>query len=151
MNGRAGPRVRVPDAVERIGHPRDDVEPVEHAFGGRAPPAGARVDPVGPVAGDDPDGFALSGRQRLEEQVEHVPAVPAVSPDDPMPLVVDDHGQVRVALAVAGLVHADRVQAVERRGIAVPSRSATLWAMSPAILHAICRNLVNKLLLRRSS
>ena len=33
-----------------------------------------------------------------------------------MPLVVDDHGQVRVALAVAGLVHADRVQAVERRG-----------------------------------
>lgn len=116
MNGRAGPRVRVPDAVERIGHPRDDVEPVEHAFGGRAPPAGARVDPVGPVAGDDPDGFALSGRQRLEEQVEHVPAIPAVSPDDPMPLVVNDHGQVRVALAVAGLVHADRVQAVERRG-----------------------------------
>ena len=30
--------------------------------------------------------------------------------------MVDDHGQVRVALPVAGLVHADRVQSVERRG-----------------------------------
>ena len=29
--------------------------------------------------------------------------------------MVDDHGDVRVALAMAGLVHADRVQAVERR------------------------------------
>ena len=30
-----------------------------------------------------------------------------------MPFVVDDDGQVRVAFAAAGLVHADRVQAVE--------------------------------------
>jgi len=32
-----------------------------------------------------------------------------------MPLVVDDHGDVGVALPVAGLVHADRGQPVERR------------------------------------
>ena len=32
-----------------------------------------------------------------------------------MPFVVDDDGDARVAFAVAGLVHADRVQAVERR------------------------------------
>ena len=33
-----------------------------------------------------------------------------------MPLVVDDHGQIRVALPVAGPVHADRGEPVERRG-----------------------------------
>ena len=104
------------DLVERAGHPADDVEAVQYALGVRAPPADARVDPAGPVAGDGLDGGALFGRQRLEEQVEHVPADPVVRPDDPVPLVVDDHGQVRVALAVAGLVHPDRVQAVERRG-----------------------------------
>ena len=104
-----------PDFVGRVAHPADDVEPVGHAFGVRAPPADARVDPAGPVPGDDADGGAPFGRQRLEEQVEHVPADPVVRPDDPMPLVVDDHGQVCVALAVAGLVHADRVQSVERR------------------------------------
>ena len=32
-----------------------------------------------------------------------------------MPLMVDNDGDARVALPVAGLVHADRVQAVERR------------------------------------
>ena len=104
------------DLVERVGHPGDDVEPVQYAFGVRAALGDARVDPAGPVAGDDLDGGALFGRQRLEEQAEHVPAVPVARPDDPMPLVVDDHGQIRVALPVAGPVHADRRQAVERRG-----------------------------------
>ena len=37
-------------------------------------------------------------------------------PDHAVPFVVDDHGDVRVALPVAGLVHADRRQTVERRG-----------------------------------
>ena len=92
------------------------MEPVQYAFGVRAALGDARVDPAGPVAGDDLDGGALFGRQRLEEQAEHVPAVPVARPDDPMPLVVDDHGQIRVALPVAGPVHADRRQAVERRG-----------------------------------
>ena len=32
-----------------------------------------------------------------------------------MPFVVDDHGDARVAFAVAGLVHADRREAAERR------------------------------------
>ena len=36
-------------------------------------------------------------------------------PDDAAPFVVDDHGDVRVALPVARLVHADRGEAVERR------------------------------------
>ncbi len=36
-------------------------------------------------------------------------------PDDAAPFVADDHGQVRVALPVARLVHADRGEAVERR------------------------------------
>ena len=105
-----------PDLVERVAHPGDDVEPVQYAFGVRAVLGDARVDPAGPVAGDDLDGGALSGRRRLEEQAEHVLAVSVVRPDDPMPLVADDDGQVRVALPVAGPVHADRRQAVERRG-----------------------------------
>ena len=50
-----------------------------------------------------PDGGALFGRQRLEEQAEHVPAVPVVRLYRPMPFVVDDHGDARVAFAVAGL------------------------------------------------
>ena len=116
------------------------MEAVQHALGVRAPPADARVDPAGPVPGDDADGGALSGRQRLEEQVEHVPAVPVVRPDHPAPLVVDDHGQVRVALPVAGLVHADRVQAVKRRGHRGPDAIRTLRATSSAILHDTCRN-----------
>ena len=69
-----------------------------------------------PRAGGDPDGGALFGRQRLEEQAEHVPAVSVVLSDHPMAFVVDDHGDVRVALAVAGLVHADQREMVERRG-----------------------------------
>lgn len=65
-------------------------KPFRYAFGVRAVLGDARVDPAGPVAGDDLDGFVL--------------------------FVVDDHGDARVALAVAGFVHADRVQPVERRG-----------------------------------
>ena len=48
----------------------------------------------------------------------------------PMPFVVDDHGDARVAFAVAGLVHADRREAAERDGIDAFNRSATLWAAS---------------------
>ena len=50
-----------------------------------------------PVSGDDSDGGALFLGQLLEEQVEHVPAVSVVRPDHPMPFVVDDDGDVRVA------------------------------------------------------
>ena len=107
---------RLRDLSERVGHPGDDVEPVQYAFGVRAALGDARVDPAGPVAGDDLDGGALFGRQRLEEQVEHVPTDPVVRPDDPMPLVVDDHRDARMAFAVVGPVHADRRQPVERRG-----------------------------------
>ena len=105
-----------PDLVERVGHPGDDAEAVRHAFGVRAVLGDARVNPAGPVPGDDADGGALFVRQCLEEQVEHVPADPVVRPDHPVPLVIDDHGQIRVALAAAGLAHADHRQAVERRG-----------------------------------
>ena len=92
-----------PGLVERVAHPGDDVEPVQYAFGVRAVLGDARVDPAGPVAGDDLDGGAPFGRQRLEEQAEHVLAVSVVRPDDPMPLVADDDG-VCVQLVVAGLV-----------------------------------------------
>lgn len=93
---------RFPNASD--GHPGDDAKAVQYSFGVRAPPADARVDPAGPVAGDDLDGGALFGRQRLEEQVEHVPAVPVVRPYHPMPLVVDDDGHSR---AKAALLYAE--------------------------------------------
>lgn len=67
-----------------------------------------------PVAGARPDRLAPGGRERLEEQVEHLLSVTLMHPDDASPVVVDDHGHVRVALPVAGLVHADGTQPVEQ-------------------------------------
>ena len=92
------------------------MEPVEHTLCVRAVLLDARVDPAGAVAGHHLDGCLLLVGELLEEQVEHVLAVSVVRPDDPVPFVVDDDGQIRVALPVAGLVHADRCQPVERRG-----------------------------------
>lgn len=102
------------DLVERVGGPADDVEPVEDAFGLRAPAERALVDPPRPVAGDDPDGFALGGRELLEEQVEDLLPVALVHPDDASPVVVDDDRHVLVPALVAGLVHADGTQPVEQ-------------------------------------
>ena len=102
-----------PDPVQRVGHPGDDVERIQHALGVRAVLGDGRVDPPGPVSGDDADGRALLVGQLPEEQVEDLPAVPVVRPDHAPSLVVGDDGDVRVALPAAGLVHADRVQSVE--------------------------------------
>lgn len=103
----------LPDLVERVGHPGDDVERVEHALGVRQVLLHAGVDPFGAVAGDRLDGGALLVGQLSEEQVEDLLAVSAVRPDHPVPLVVDDHGDVRAPLPVAGLVHAYRGETVE--------------------------------------
>lgn len=92
-----------PDLVERVGHPGDDVERVEHALGVRQVLLHAGVDPFGAVAGGRLDGGALLVGQLSEEQVEDLLAVPVVRPDDPFALVVDDHGDVRAPLPVAGL------------------------------------------------
>ena len=91
------------------------MERVQHALGVGAVLGHGRVDPPGAVAGDDPDRRALLRRQPLEEQVEDLLAVSVVRPDDPLALVVDDDGDVRVALAVRRLVHADRRESVEHR------------------------------------
>ena len=100
--------------VERVGGPGDDAETVEDALGHGAPAEHALVDPPRPVAGARPDRLAPGGRERLEEQVEHLLSVTLMHPDDASPVVVDDHGHVRVALPVAGLVHADGTQPVEQ-------------------------------------
>lgn len=80
------------------------MEAVQYAFRVRAVLGDARVDPTRPVAGDDPDGLLLLVSQLPEEQVEHVFAVSVVRPDHAVALMVDDDGQIRVALPVAGLV-----------------------------------------------
>lgn len=101
--------------AEGVAHPGDDVERVQHTLGVGAVPGHGRVDPPGAVAGDDPDRRAPLRRQPLEEQVEDLLAVSVVHPDDPLALVVDDDGDVRVALAARRLVHADRRESVEHR------------------------------------
>lgn len=103
------------DLVERAGHPGDDVESVEHVFRVRAALGDARVDSMHLVAGDEVDGLLLHVGELSEEQVERVPAVIVVRPDHAVSLMVDDHGDVRVTLPVAGLVHANRGEAVKRR------------------------------------
>lgn len=89
------------------------MERVEHALGVRQVLFHAGVDPFGAVAGGRLDGGALLVGQLSEEQVEDLLAVSVVRPDDPFALVVDDHGDVRAPLPVAGLVHADRGETVE--------------------------------------
>lgn len=89
------------------------MERVQDALGVRQVLLHAGVDPFGAVAGDDPYGGALLVGQLSEEQVEHLLAVSVVHLDDPFALMVDDHGDVRVPLPVAGLVHAYRGEAVE--------------------------------------
>ena len=49
-----------------------------------------------------------------------------------MPLVVDDHGQIRVALPVAGPVHADRGESVDSC-IPVPPESAARQSRSTPV------------------
>ena len=65
--------------------------------------------------------------------------MPVVRPDHASAPVVDDDGDVRVALPAAGLVHTDRVQPVEHARHRGLQPAATRLAMSPAVLHAICR------------
>lgn len=89
------------------------MERVEHALGVRQVLLHAGVDPFGAVAGGRLDGGALLVGQLSEEQVEDLLAVSVVRPDHPVPLVVDDHGDVRAPLPVAGLVHAYRGETVE--------------------------------------
>lgn len=75
-------------------------------------------------------------RQFFEEQVEDLFAVSVVRPNHPLAFVVDDDGDIRVALPVAGLVHADRREPVEHAWHAGFQPAATRPAMSPAVLHA---------------
>lgn len=89
------------------------MERVEHALGVRQVLLHAGVDPFGAVAGGRLDGGALLVGQLSEEQVEDLLAVSVVRPHDPFALVVDDHGDVRAPLPVAGLVHAYRGETVE--------------------------------------
>ena len=66
----------------------------------------ARRDRVRGVRDPRLQGRRASRRARLsEEQVERLLAVSVVRPDDPFALMVDDHGDARVPLPVAGLVH----------------------------------------------
>ena len=92
------------------------MEPVGHALGVRAPFMHARVDPACAVAGDDPDGGAPLRRVNCRKNRSNTSLpYPSYARIDPVSLVVDSHGDVRVTLPVAGLVHANRRETVERQ------------------------------------
>lgn len=105
-----------PDLVQGAGHPGDDVEAVQYAFGVRAPPADARVNPAGPVAGDDLDGGALFGVNALKNRSNTSPPTPSCAQITRCRSWSTTTVRYAVALPVAGPVHADRGESVERRG-----------------------------------
>lgn len=72
-----------------------------------------RLYPPGAVGGDDLYGPPLLAGELVEEEVQHLLAVALVRPDEASPVVVDDDGEVPVALLVACFVYADPAQAVE--------------------------------------
>ena len=106
----------VVDVVEAVGHADGDLDPVVGCFEsgvGAAQPDGP--EDVGASASDLFGEFDDLGYAAVRGPGHPVVEF-AARPDHAVTLVVDDHRDVRMAFAVAGLVHADRRQAVERRG-----------------------------------
>ena len=108
----ASPRVQ-PDRVQCVVGPFHDMERVDAAVRVRAVLLHRVGDPTCAVPGDDEDRLALLRGQLVEEEVQHLLAVPLVRPDDGVGVVVDDDRDVAVALAVARLVDADPHESVE--------------------------------------
>ena len=105
-NPRTSPCVQ-PNGIDSIVRPFDDMERVHATVSVRAVRLHAFGDPFRAVSGHDPDGRALFFGQLGEEQLQHLLAVAVMGPDDGVRVMVDDHRDVRMALAVAGLVDAD--------------------------------------------
>ena len=88
--------------------------------------------PLRPVGRDDLDGPPLLPGELVEEEVEHVPAVPLMRPYQAPAVVVDHHRDVLVALLVAGLVDADPPDAVH----STRASSATVEVVQCTASHA---------------
>ena len=111
--GDAGPSPRIqPDRVQGVVDPFLDMERIDAAVCVRAVFLRRVGDPPRAVPSDDEDCLALFRGQLVEEEVQHLLAVPFVRPDDGVRIVVDDGRDVAVALAVAGLVDADPDESV---------------------------------------
>ena len=79
----------------------------------RAPALDQRLYPPRPVRRDHLDAPPLLAGELAEEKVEDGPAAPLVRPYEAAAVVVDDDGEVLLALLVGGLVDADAPRPVE--------------------------------------
>lgn len=100
--------------VERVGGPLGHVERVHAAH--RVVAAGGHdiTDPVGRVGADQANLGAALGSQLVEERLDRRLAATGLDPHQPARVVIDDHGQVVVALQMRDLVDADPGQAFQR-------------------------------------
>ena len=90
------------DAADRVGH----------ALGDRP------GDPRGHVGGDQFDLFAALFAERVEEREHRLAVAAGGGPHQPPGVMVDDDGQVPLALAVADLVDPDPPQPVKQIDLA---------------------------------
>jgi hypothetical protein len=90
------------------------MEGIDAALGLRAALRQHRLDPSRHVAGDELQALGALGAERVEERLDRRLVAPRRRPDQPPGVVVDDHGQVAVALAVGDLVDPDPPQAGEQ-------------------------------------
>jgi hypothetical protein len=106
------------DLVGRLGAELADVEGVEADLGVRNAFFGADRFLIagGHVDRDRPDRRLLLACERVEERLQAVRVAALGGPHDPAAVVVSDAGQELVIGAVADLVHADQLEAVQPAG-----------------------------------
>ena len=95
------------DLVQRVGREVDDVEWVHAPDRVRAPLADRASDRFGHVAGHQLDLFAAFFAQQIEELLDGLAVAAGGCPEQPAGVVVDDHGEVPVALSIREVIDPD--------------------------------------------
>jgi hypothetical protein len=107
------------DLVQRVGRQRNDVEGV-HAAHRVGEAVGDRAsDPARHVARHQFDLFAAFLAQRVEERLDGLAVTPRGRPHQPAAVVIDDDGQVALALAVRDLIDPDPLQTGQQVDVAL--------------------------------
>jgi hypothetical protein len=102
------------DLVQRVGRELDHVERVHAADRVGASLRDRYRDRLGHVAGHELELFAAFFAEQIEELLDRLAVAAGGGPHQPAAVVVDDHGQVPMALAMREVIHADAREAGEQ-------------------------------------